>query len=79
MITLNNRQIKAAVSQAETEIDREIYSIAITDKEIIINGDWSIKRDKNSMMQNIIAAIEEYCTRANIEWEYNSSYSAYCD
>jgi len=73
-------QIAKLKAKANIEIDRDIYSINTTSKEININGDWSIKRNnKLSCMRNVINAITEYCTKSNIEWEYNSTYSAWCD
>lgn len=79
-IQLTDEQIKTLISQTVTETEREIYSLVFNDKRIKINGDWSIERDKTKTTSNdIIAAIKEYCTRSNIEWEYNSEYSAWCD
>jgi len=46
-------------------------------EEITINGSWSIQRGNKPI--KIVSAIEIYCTRNNIEWEYNSEYSAWCN
>lgn len=76
---LREKQITALKSKAKIETDREIYSIIIDEKEITINRDWSIQRENKPMKENIIKAIEEYCTKENIHWEYNTIYSAWAD
>lgn len=78
-IRLTDEQIKGLMSKANMETNREIYSIKFDGQEIIINYDWSIQRDETSIDENIIKAIEVYCSKLNIEWEYNSTYSAWCD
>jgi len=78
-IKLTDNQIKNLKSKAIIETDREIYSIKFDGQEITINYDWSIKRNKKPIHENIIEAIETYCTKSNIEWEYNSTYSAWCN
>lgn len=79
-IQLSDEQIKRVVSQAVTEVEREIYSISFDYEEIIINGSWSTKWDfEKEGSKGFITAIENYCTRSNIEWEYNSEYSVWCD
>ena len=79
MIILNDRQIKEAKAKAKIEVDREIYTISINEKEITINGDWSIERKNKGITEDVISAIEEYCTQSNIAWEQQSTYSAWCD
>ena len=79
MIILNDRQIKEAKIKANIETDREIYSISIDEKQITINGDWLIERNNKGIAKDVISAIEEYCTRSNIEWEQQSTYSTWCD
>ena len=78
-IQLTERQITSLKNKANIEVDREIYSIRFDSEEITINGSWSIHRENKPINKNIITAIEKYCTRNNIEWEYNSEYSAWCD
>ena len=78
-IKLTDNQIKNLKSKAIIETDREIYSIKFDGQEITINYDWSIERNKKPIHDNIIEAIENYCTKSNIEWEYNSTYSAWCN
>lgn len=78
-IQLTDKQINVLKDKAKTETDREIYSIRFDGKEITINGDWSIERGVKPINEEIIKAIEEYCTKNNIEWEYQSTYSAWCD
>lgn len=78
-IQLTGKQIVALKSKANTEMEREIYNIRFDGEEITINGSWSIKRENKPIVQNIISAIETYCTKSNIEWEYASEYSAWCD
>jgi hypothetical protein len=78
-IRLTAEQISALKSKAITETNREIYSITFDEQEITINDSWSIQRDNTPINENIITAIEKYCTRDNIEWEYASTYSAWCD
>lgn len=78
-IQLTDKQLKSLQAKAKTETDRDIYYISFNGQEIRINGDWSIQRGNKTINQEIIAAIEEYCTKRNIEWEYNSTYSAWCD
>lgn len=79
MHRLPDREIAALKEQAHIEVDRDIYYVDATSKEIIINGDWSIKRGKKGIKQDVIAAIEAYCTRENINWEYECAYSAWAD
>jgi hypothetical protein len=78
-IQLTQTQIDKLKGRARTETDREIYSIRFDGRRITINGDWSIERDGTDIDKNIVSAIEAYCTVANIEWEYNATYSAWCD
>lgn len=78
-ITLTDKQIKALICRSNVEVNREIYSIRFDAQNITINGDWSIERSNIPINEDIIKAIEEYSTRQNIEWEYNSTYSAWCD
>ena len=78
-IKLTDNQIKNLKSKAIIETDREIYSIKFDGQEITINYDWSIERNEKSIDENIVEAIETYCTNSNIEWEYNSTYSAWCN
>lgn len=79
-IRLTDEQIKSLINKAVTETYREIYSICFDGEEITINGSWSIERDKTTPInKDIVTAIENYCTRNNIEWEYASEYSAWCD
>jgi hypothetical protein len=78
-IQLTQTQINALKVKANIESDRDIYSIRFDGQEITINGDWSIQRDGTPIDKNIITAIEAYCTVNNIEWEYNATYSAWCD
>lgn len=78
-IQLTKKQIAGLKAKANTETDRDIYSIRFDSQEIMINGDWSIERDGTNIDKNIITAIEIYCAKNNIEWEYNSEYSAWCD
>ena len=78
-IQLTEKQIEALKIKANTETDREIYSIRFDGQEITINGSWSIERGDKPIDEEIILAIEEYCTKRNIEWEHNSTYSAWCD
>jgi len=78
-IQLTEKQITSLKNKANIEVDREIYSISFDSEEIIINGSWSIQRENKPTNKEIISAIETYCTRKNIEWEYNSEYSAWCD
>jgi hypothetical protein len=78
-IQLTEKQITGLKNKANIEVDREIYSIRFDGEEITINGSWSIQRGNKPINQEIVSAIEIYCTRNNIEWEYNSEYSAWCD
>ena len=79
-IGLTQEQITAVKARAKTETDRKIYTIHFDGKEITINGDWSIERNKQKPINdNIVEAIESYCTKSNIDWEYNTTYSAWCD
>jgi hypothetical protein len=78
-IKLTDNQIKNLKSKAIIETDREIYSIKFDSQDITINYDWSIERNEKPIDENIIEAIETYCTKSNIEWEYNSTYSAWCN
>lgn len=78
-IQLTENQIISLKARANIEVDREIYYIRFDGQEISINGSWSIQRGDKAIDQEIISAIEEYCTNKNIEWEYNSTYSAWCD
>jgi hypothetical protein len=79
MINLTSKQISDYKSKSSLETDREIYKIVVGFREIRINGDWSIERRSNRIDKAVVSAIEAYCTRDNIEWEYNSTYSAWCD
>ena len=78
-IQLTEKQITSLKNKANIEVDREIYSIRFDNEEITINGSWSIQRENKPINKEIISAIEAYCTRKNIDWEYNSEYSAWCD
>ena len=78
-IQLTEKQTTSLKNKANIEVDREIYSIRFDNEEITINGSWSIQRENKPINQEIVSAIEEYCTRNNIEWEYNCAYSAWCD
>jgi hypothetical protein len=78
-IKLTDNQIKNLKSKAIIETDREIYSIKFDGQEITINYDWSIERNEKPIHENIIEAIETYCTKSNIDWEFNSTYSAWCN
>lgn len=78
-IRLTEQQLLALKSKANIENDREIYYIRFDGQEIIINGSWSIKRGNKPIDQEIISAIEVYCTKKNIEWEYASEYATWCD
>ena len=78
ILTIN--QIQFYKEKAKVEIDRDIYSISIGYYDVIINGHWSIERnEKNNILKEIVTAIETYCSRDNIEWEYQSEYTAWCD
>jgi hypothetical protein len=79
MISLTQKQIEALYKKAKTETDRNIYTIRFDGQEIIINGDWSIERNGKPINESIVSAIEAYCTKDNIMWEYNSTYSVWCD
>lgn len=78
-IRLTDEQLTALKAKANIETDRDIYYISFDGQEITINGSWSIQRGSEPINKEIISAIETYCTRKNIEWEYNSEYSAWCD
>lgn len=78
-IQLTQNQISALKNKAITETDRDIYTIRFDSEEITINGSWSIQRSNKPINEDIITAIEAYCTNDNIQWEYNSEYSAWCD
>jgi len=78
-IQLTENQINTLKDNANIETDREIYSIRFDSQEITINGSWSIERGNNPINEEIISAIETFCTRNNIDWEYSSTYSAWCD
>jgi hypothetical protein len=78
-VILSQDRIDQFKAISEMEANRDIYSIQHDQKEITINGSWSIKRDKTDITEQIVKAIEEYCSRDNIEWEYRSEYSAWCD
>lgn len=79
-VNLTAVQIAKLKKEANMEVDREIYSISFTLDEITINQDWSTPiTNRNKFRANIISAIEYYCTQKNVEWEYNATYSAYCD
>ena len=78
-IELTDRQIKEAKAKAKIEVDREIYTISIDEREITINGDWSIERNNKGIAEDVISAIEKYCIQSNIAWEQQSAYSAWCD
>ena len=78
-IDLTSAQIKRYKAKANIETDRDIYTISINDQQITINGDWSIERQEGTIENGVVKAIESYCTKENIEWEYESTYSAWCD
>ena len=78
-IILTEEQITSLKAKANIETDRKIYSIRFDGQEITINYNWSVERDDQPIDKNIVSAIETYCTRNNIEWEYNAEYSAWCD
>jgi hypothetical protein len=78
-IQLTEDQISALKAKSNIETDRNIYSIRFDNQEITVNGSWSIERDGTLINKNIISAIEIFCTKNNIEWEYNSEYAAWCD
>lgn len=78
-VKLTDKQIESIRAKTTTETDRDIYTIHFDSQDIIINGDWSIERNKMPINENIKEAIEAYCTKSNIEWEYNSTYSMWCD
>lgn len=78
-IQLTGKQIVALKSKANTETDREIYNIRFDGEEITINGSWSIKRRNKPINEEIITAIEKYCSQKNIDWEWQAEYSAWCD
>jgi hypothetical protein len=79
MINLSNSMIEKLKARTTMEIDRDICSISVTDQEITINQDWAIQRQGKTIIQSVINSIKEYCTKSNIEWECNSTYSAWCD
>jgi len=78
-LQLKEKQINEFKQKAVMETEREIYSIMVDMQNITINGSWSTERDETILEKNIVTAIENYCTKSNIEWEYNSTYSAWCD
>ena len=78
-IILTEEQITSLKAKANIETDRKIYSIRFDGQEITINYNWSVERDDQPIDKNIVSAIETYCTRNNIEREYNAEYSAWCD
>jgi len=78
-IKLTDNQIKNLKSKAIIETDREIYSIKFDSQDITINYDWSIERNEKPIHENIIEAIETYCTKSNVDWEFNAMYSAWCN
>ena len=78
-IQLTEKQMLSLRSKANVETDREIYGIRFDGEEITINGSWSIERGNKPINEEIISAIETFCTKSNIEWEYRSEYSAWCD
>lgn len=78
-IQLTEKQIVELKAKANIETDRDIYSIRFDSEEININGSWNTERGNKTINEEVISAIEMFCTRNNIEWEYNSTYSAWCD
>lgn len=78
-IDLTSAQIERYKAKANTETDRDIYTISIDDQQITINGDWSIDRGGETIETAIVETVESYCTKENIEWEYEATYSAWCD
>lgn len=78
-ILLTDEQISALKTKANIERDRQIYSIRFDSQEITINSDWTMQRNDKPINLNIVSAIEVYCTKENINWEYNATYSAWCD
>jgi hypothetical protein len=79
-VSLTPAQIAELKRKASLETDREIYSISFTITEITINNDWSTPViNRNDFHNELVSAIEHYCSRHNIEWEYNATYSAWCD
>jgi len=77
--SLTSTQIADLKKEANLSIDRDIYSINATPHEITINGDWTIQSTSRNRRKSLVAAIEEYCTLGNIEWEWRASWSAWCD
>ena len=79
-ITLTKEQMASLISKANRETEREIYYINFDSQDITINGSWSISRDEKTPINlDIVRAIETYCTKQNIDWEYTSEYSSWCD
>ena len=79
-VTITDAQVKDLVENANTETDREIYAISFDLNEITINYNWSTPiASRKDFRGSLISAIEDYCTRENIEWEYQVEYSAWCD
>lgn len=78
-IDLTAAQIERYKAKASIETDRDIYTISIDNQQVTINGDWSIERLERTIEKCVVKAIESYCTKENIEWEYDSTYSAWCD
>lgn len=77
---LSDKLIQSYKNKASIEINREIYNICVGCDEICINYDWTIPRDtQKPLNENVVDAITKYCTRGNLEWEWNLEYSAWCD
>ena len=80
VITLTKEQMAALLSKANRETERKIYYINFDSQDITINGSWSISRDEKTPINlDIVRAIETYCTKENIDLEYTSEYSSWCD
>lgn len=80
-ITLTESKIRELTEIANIETERDIYTISYNEKEITINGDWSIEKAINNedIDTDIVDTIEMYCTKENIDWEYISEYATWCD
>jgi hypothetical protein len=79
-VTLTGLQIAELKAAAKIETDRDIYCLSFDLNEITINGNWSIKiGDRNNFHNELISAIENYCSKENIEWETRLEYAAWCN
>lgn len=77
-IQLTEKQITSLKNKANIEVDREIYSIRFDSEEITINGSWSIQRENKPINQEIVSAIETYCTRNNKRYKFKMAKISGC-